>query len=99
MLDRGRAARLSIFISVSGFTRVFIDHAQSLARNNLLMVAVSGSDVERLMAEQNFDVSRWLEEMIAKQASGRVERNAGKRASKKERPVTSTRPRTKTQRS
>ncbi|MDI1447230.1 restriction endonuclease [Polyangium sp. 6x1] len=74
MRARGRVARMSIFLSVSGFTKAFTDHVASLARDDLLLVSIQGEDVGRLIGDSKSDTTKWLETIIATQASGRVSR-------------------------
>lgn len=70
MRSRGRAVTMSIFLSVSGFTRPFFNHILNLSRDNLLIVAIQGRDIDKLFEDSLFDVTSWLEALMTSQAAG-----------------------------
>jgi len=69
--DRGALCRIGIFVSLSGFTKTFLDRLKAVQADGGVIFAVDGEDLVRLIAEKR-RLTDWLrEEGLRRSLGGR----------------------------
>jgi hypothetical protein len=61
MRDRGALCRIGLFVSMSGFTRLFLVRLKSIQSDIGVFFALSGEDLRKLITEKR-RVSSWMRE-------------------------------------
>jgi Holliday junction resolvase-like predicted endonuclease len=69
MRDRGALCRIGIFVSLSGFTKPFIEHLRRFQETGGIIFAVDGSDLAK-MVEARERLTNWLKMTGLKRALG-----------------------------
>lgn len=64
---RGSITKLGIFVSFNGFTKGCYTHTESLRRDGITIILISKSQIDNLLLDTDFDVEKWLENIIENQ--------------------------------
>lgn len=65
--DSGSKVKLGIFIAINNVTWPFKEHINRIIRDNIILVVITGKDIEDFLYSEELDINNWLEVLLSSQ--------------------------------